>query len=107
TVTITAIQPRLRLSGTNRLGFQPSMAISDRSRVFFIAFTLHDRGQRNSAKQGIVNRITLISPKQHRTITTDSRADAAKGEPPHDPTERAIGGVDLGHQLTSRRTQSR
>ncbi|MCU7916226.1 MAG: hypothetical protein KZQ65_10120 [Candidatus Thiodiazotropha sp. (ex Gloverina cf. vestifex)] len=29
TVTITAIQPRLRLSGTNRLGFQPSMAISD------------------------------------------------------------------------------
>ncbi|MCU7915389.1 MAG: hypothetical protein KZQ65_05655, partial [Candidatus Thiodiazotropha sp. (ex Gloverina cf. vestifex)] len=32
TVTITAIQPRLRLSGTNRLGFQPSMAISDRSR---------------------------------------------------------------------------
>ncbi|MCU7916405.1 MAG: hypothetical protein KZQ65_11060, partial [Candidatus Thiodiazotropha sp. (ex Gloverina cf. vestifex)] len=28
TVTITAIQPRLRLSGTNRLGFQPSMAIS-------------------------------------------------------------------------------
>ncbi|MCU7916089.1 MAG: hypothetical protein KZQ65_09365, partial [Candidatus Thiodiazotropha sp. (ex Gloverina cf. vestifex)] len=30
TVTITAIQPRLRLSGTNRLGFQPSMAISGR-----------------------------------------------------------------------------
>ncbi|MCU7915534.1 MAG: hypothetical protein KZQ65_06430, partial [Candidatus Thiodiazotropha sp. (ex Gloverina cf. vestifex)] len=30
TVTITAIQPRLRLSGTNRLGFQPSMAISVR-----------------------------------------------------------------------------
>ncbi|MCU7916452.1 MAG: hypothetical protein KZQ65_11315, partial [Candidatus Thiodiazotropha sp. (ex Gloverina cf. vestifex)] len=29
TVTITAIQPHLRLSGTNRLGFQPSMAISD------------------------------------------------------------------------------
>ncbi|MCU7916033.1 MAG: TonB family protein, partial [Candidatus Thiodiazotropha sp. (ex Gloverina cf. vestifex)] len=29
TVTITAIQPRLRLSGTNRLGFQPSMAISE------------------------------------------------------------------------------
>ncbi|MCU7916249.1 MAG: hypothetical protein KZQ65_10240, partial [Candidatus Thiodiazotropha sp. (ex Gloverina cf. vestifex)] len=29
TVTITAIQPRLRLSGINRLGFQPSMAISD------------------------------------------------------------------------------
>ncbi|MCU7916497.1 MAG: hypothetical protein KZQ65_11555 [Candidatus Thiodiazotropha sp. (ex Gloverina cf. vestifex)] len=29
TVAITAIQPRLRLSGTNRLGFQPSMAISD------------------------------------------------------------------------------
>ncbi|MCU7916464.1 MAG: hypothetical protein KZQ65_11375 [Candidatus Thiodiazotropha sp. (ex Gloverina cf. vestifex)] len=28
TVAITAIQPRLRLSGTNRLGFQPSMAIS-------------------------------------------------------------------------------
>ncbi|MCU7916502.1 MAG: hypothetical protein KZQ65_11590, partial [Candidatus Thiodiazotropha sp. (ex Gloverina cf. vestifex)] len=28
-VTITAIQPRLRLSGTNRLGFQPSMAISE------------------------------------------------------------------------------
>ncbi|MCU7916615.1 MAG: hypothetical protein KZQ65_12200, partial [Candidatus Thiodiazotropha sp. (ex Gloverina cf. vestifex)] len=32
TVTITAIQPRLRLSGTNRLGFQPSMAISGRPR---------------------------------------------------------------------------
>ncbi|MCU7916237.1 MAG: hypothetical protein KZQ65_10180, partial [Candidatus Thiodiazotropha sp. (ex Gloverina cf. vestifex)] len=32
TVTITAIQPRLRLSGTNRLGFQPSMAISDRQK---------------------------------------------------------------------------
>ncbi|MCU7916685.1 MAG: hypothetical protein KZQ65_12585, partial [Candidatus Thiodiazotropha sp. (ex Gloverina cf. vestifex)] len=30
-VTITAIQPRLRLSGTNRLGFQPSMAISESS----------------------------------------------------------------------------
>ncbi|MCU7915384.1 MAG: hypothetical protein KZQ65_05630, partial [Candidatus Thiodiazotropha sp. (ex Gloverina cf. vestifex)] len=30
TVTITAIQPRLRLSETNRLGFQPSMAISER-----------------------------------------------------------------------------
>ncbi|MCU7916331.1 MAG: hypothetical protein KZQ65_10675, partial [Candidatus Thiodiazotropha sp. (ex Gloverina cf. vestifex)] len=28
TVAITAIQSRLRLSGTNRLGFQPSMAIS-------------------------------------------------------------------------------
>ncbi|MEJ1497426.1 MAG: hypothetical protein RPU13_13245, partial [Candidatus Sedimenticola sp. (ex Thyasira tokunagai)] len=28
-VAIPAIQPRLRLSGTNRLGFQPSMAISD------------------------------------------------------------------------------
>ncbi|WXG51804.1 MAG: hypothetical protein RNU03_13440 [Candidatus Sedimenticola sp. (ex Thyasira tokunagai)] len=27
-VAIPAIQPRLRLSGTNRLGFQPSMAIS-------------------------------------------------------------------------------
>ncbi|MCU7916562.1 MAG: hypothetical protein KZQ65_11905, partial [Candidatus Thiodiazotropha sp. (ex Gloverina cf. vestifex)] len=30
TVTITAIQPRLRLLGTNRLGFHPSMAISER-----------------------------------------------------------------------------
>ncbi|WXG53777.1 MAG: hypothetical protein RNU03_03500 [Candidatus Sedimenticola sp. (ex Thyasira tokunagai)] len=30
-VAIPAIQPRLRLSGTNRLGFQPSMAISGRS----------------------------------------------------------------------------
>ncbi|MEJ1497321.1 MAG: hypothetical protein RPU13_12700, partial [Candidatus Sedimenticola sp. (ex Thyasira tokunagai)] len=29
-VAIPAIQPRLRLSGTNRLGFQPSMAISGR-----------------------------------------------------------------------------
>ncbi|MEJ1296834.1 MAG: hypothetical protein RPU63_05025, partial [Candidatus Sedimenticola sp. (ex Thyasira tokunagai)] len=28
-VAIPAIQPRLRLSGTNRLGFQPSMAISE------------------------------------------------------------------------------
>ncbi|MCU7916259.1 MAG: hypothetical protein KZQ65_10295, partial [Candidatus Thiodiazotropha sp. (ex Gloverina cf. vestifex)] len=34
TVTITAIQPRLRLSGTNRLGFQPSMAISECSHFF-------------------------------------------------------------------------
>ncbi|MCU7916429.1 MAG: hypothetical protein KZQ65_11190, partial [Candidatus Thiodiazotropha sp. (ex Gloverina cf. vestifex)] len=33
TVAITAIQSRLRLSGTNRLGFQPSMAISDRNKV--------------------------------------------------------------------------
>ncbi|MEJ1421119.1 MAG: hypothetical protein Q2484_11260, partial [Candidatus Sedimenticola sp. (ex Thyasira tokunagai)] len=32
-VAIPAIQPRLRLSGTNRLGFQPSMAISERTSI--------------------------------------------------------------------------
>ncbi|MCU7916679.1 MAG: hypothetical protein KZQ65_12555, partial [Candidatus Thiodiazotropha sp. (ex Gloverina cf. vestifex)] len=39
TVTITAIQPRLRLSGTNRLGFQPSMAISGGTSLQFAART--------------------------------------------------------------------
>ncbi|MCU7916044.1 MAG: hypothetical protein KZQ65_09120, partial [Candidatus Thiodiazotropha sp. (ex Gloverina cf. vestifex)] len=37
TVTITAIQPRLRLSGTNRLGFQPSMAISVSNRSHLLS----------------------------------------------------------------------
>ncbi|MCU7915020.1 MAG: hypothetical protein KZQ65_03700, partial [Candidatus Thiodiazotropha sp. (ex Gloverina cf. vestifex)] len=41
TVTITAIQPRLRLSGTNRLGFQPSMAISV-GFVVSVVFFLHE-----------------------------------------------------------------
>ncbi|MCU7915252.1 MAG: hypothetical protein KZQ65_04905, partial [Candidatus Thiodiazotropha sp. (ex Gloverina cf. vestifex)] len=40
TVTITAIQPRLRLSGTNRLGFQPSMAISGRNGIERCGFFL-------------------------------------------------------------------
>ncbi|MCU7915407.1 MAG: hypothetical protein KZQ65_05745, partial [Candidatus Thiodiazotropha sp. (ex Gloverina cf. vestifex)] len=42
TVTITAIQPRLRLSGTNRLGFQPSMAISA-GLLLLLALTLNYR----------------------------------------------------------------
>ncbi|MCU7916660.1 MAG: hypothetical protein KZQ65_12435, partial [Candidatus Thiodiazotropha sp. (ex Gloverina cf. vestifex)] len=40
-VTITAIQPRLRLSGTNRLGFQPSMAISEGDAVLPERFVDH------------------------------------------------------------------
>ncbi|MCU7915233.1 MAG: hypothetical protein KZQ65_04805, partial [Candidatus Thiodiazotropha sp. (ex Gloverina cf. vestifex)] len=57
TVTITAIQPRLRLSGTNRLGFQPSMAISERWKRRLMRVRLPRRWK---------NRINRSRPSQHR-----------------------------------------